>query len=224
MTRPKHKFENNDGSGSSQGHKGDNPLLPSINDIQKYLKVGAIGSAGKIADGKTAEISENWKPTLEPDANDFNMLKDEAIRRMYLWTAAKGMKLGLVEQQPGAIKEINAFRHVMTSAIYKLKYGNLAAKVLADVNERRHPEWFSHMGERADSYADRCNNQVGFKIADKLDILRQKGKKVIVDDVVKKAYEAIKEGRCVTNPRETYNEYLRKIEKKPDEIHYRGMD
>jgi hypothetical protein len=166
----------------------------------------------------------DWKPTLERDINDFNMLHDDAITRMVNWTASEGTKLGLIERKDGQPKEINAFRHVVTAAVYKLKYGNLASKILADINERRHLEWFSHMGERADSYADRCNNQIGFKIAEELDALRRKGNKVTVEEVVKKAYAAIKAGQCVTNPRETYEQYLRKIEKEPEEIHYRGMD
>lgn len=161
----------------------------------------------------TPTDNKNWQPTLEPDSNDFNPWDNYAVKRMVDWAARQAKDLGFDPTNKNDEPYFNALRHMMTAAIYKLKYGDIVAKALADANERKHPwEWLTKSYERADSYADRCNNYVGFQIADELEARRQKGEKIGIHDVVESATEALKAGRCVTNKVEVYQKYLDKLQ------------
>lgn len=148
---------------------------------------------------RDAEVFKPFQPDLKTapwrdpfDKNQFN-----------IWSDIIGDKIGLRENN--SVKEINAFRHGFTSAVYTLKYGETIATGLGDFNEFATGvrDWFKEKTNdwKYDSQADAYNNKVGVEIARELrQEAKQNNKPIAIEDVVQRVHQKIKDGKLITDP------------------------
>jgi hypothetical protein len=120
------------------------------------------------------------------------------------WAEREGERLGLVENDHD-VKEQNAFRHVMTAALFTLKYGGAATSELGWANEQKDFNIVSsyegkiNLDKISDTNVDLLNNQSGIAIAREL--IKEKGEgNVTITDLEKKVIEEMKAGKLATHP------------------------
>jgi hypothetical protein len=154
----------------------------------------------------------NFVPTLEADHRDWSPFVIKA--NYHAWARCVASEYGLEDHSPPNDsahrgRELNAFRHAATAAIFALKYGPKTALLLGTINELISESGAVIQGnmnenEIADCNADLLNNRAGIQIASTLlDNTRGKEQltlKAVTDEVV----QELKSGRLVTQPLESW--------------------
>lgn len=179
-------------------------------------------------DGITVADAKAYKPyhpnlQFEPFADAFN--KDEMV--VWASTIAEKLNFPQVEGQ----NYTNAFRHVLTTSMYALKYGDVTAMTLADSNELitgardTMEEWYTGgknlVNElrgndaedvdtewRYDTRADDWNNLVGLGIAQDLrKEANESGNPVTMGQLMGRVLEALNNGHAITDIYGGKNQY-----------------
>lgn len=136
--------------------------------------------------------------------------------QFHLWSDLLADKLGIKDS--GSEEMTNAFRHVLTSTVYALKYGGALTYTAGELNEvqRNVRSYFTENDNHwwKDSRADTFNNMKGIAIAKQLqDEAARTGRAMTIDDVVRAAHDAILNGEAITNVAQGSNQFGRVLQK-----------
>lgn len=153
-----------------------------------------------------------FEPTLKQRWGSDPFDKDQ----FHLWSDLLADKLGIKDS--AGEEMTNAFRHVLTSTIYALKYGGAMTYTAGEVNEfqRNIRSYFTESGNHwwKDSRADTFNNTQGIAIAKQLQQeAARTGRAVTVDDAVRAAHNALLNGKVITNVNSGANQFGRVLQK-----------
>lgn len=171
-------------------------------------------------DGITFNDTQKYKP-YSPDL-EFSPVSDMFAKDdMVVWASTMAEKIDFPNDE--GQNYTNAFRHVLTTSMYALKYGDRAAMTLADSNElftgardtgeevlvdlknvgrellgkdpaKKDTSW------RYDTRADDYNNQVGLEIArDLRKVAEETGEPVSIDQLLNRVVESVYAGKAITN-------------------------
>lgn len=146
----------------------------------------------------SAATKTEWQPSLKADP-----VHDWDKTDFLAWTGNASERLGFSDE--GDNKTANAFRHVITAAIYTMKYGASTTSELGWMNEQKDFNIVSSLRGKidfdkiSDTNADLLNNQSGIKIAQQL--IKEKGAgNVTIQDLENRAAEAVRQGVAVIHP------------------------
>lgn len=167
----------------------------------QFIEEASNDEWGDENDGITKEDVAKFKP-FEPTLGQKWLDDPFDKEQFHIWTDVLADKLGIRDQ--GDQELTNAFRHTLTSAIYALKYGETLTNAAGELNEvqRKVRDYFTETGDHwwKDSKADTYNNSQGFALAKQLEeTAKRTGKPVTVDDVVRAANDALRNGKLITN-------------------------
>lgn len=174
-------------------------------------------AARQVRDSQTRLKDETWElvhpldekfvPILKPDPRDWSPL---VMKGNYnTWAERSAAEYGLRDYNPSGSqlpnRDVNAYRHAATAAIFTLKYGPNTALLLGTINEfvaEAGAFLQGRMNEKeiADCNADLLNNRFGINIARRLlgnrDVRENITLKVVTDEVVRE----LKAGMLITDP------------------------
>lgn len=174
-------------------------------------------AARQVRDSKTSLKDETWElvhpldekfvPILKPDPRDWSPL---VMKGNYnTWAERSAADYGLYDFRPSGNqlpnRDVNAYRHAATAAIFTLKYGPNTALLLGTINEfvaEAGAVLQGRMNEKeiADCNADLLNNRFGINIARRLlgnrDVRENITLKVVTDEVVRE----LRAGMLITDP------------------------
>ena len=186
-------------------------MARAVSDIEEASNDEAFNERSGITRGDIAAFKP-FEPTLKQRWGSDPFDKDQ----FHLWSDLVADKLSIKDS--GNEEMTNAFRHVLTSTVYALKYGGAMTYTAGELNEvqRNIRSYFTESDNHwwKDSRADTFNNTQGIAIAKQLqEEAARTGRAVTVDDVVRAAHNALLNGKVITNVNQGANQFGRVLQR-----------